>query len=96
MTVLIYTKNDIRELYNKIKEVVTVKESRVSLNEANITTTSGMIITIRHLTENCRAYRNQVVLYDGKFTKEEKERMMWNLLSNGLFKKLSINGLRSK
>ena len=91
MMTLIYTKNNIKELYNKIKEVVDVKESNISSDIANITTTSGMIITIRHLTENCRGYKRNVILYDGKFTRDEMERMRWNLIPNGLFKKLSIN-----
>ena len=98
MDILIYTKNDIKELYYKIANVVNIDlEDRqvISKDSANLTTKTGTI-TIRRLTEGCRGYRKNIILYDGKFTAEEKERMRWNLLPNGLFKKLSINSLKSK
>ena len=90
MNILIFTKNDIRELFNKIRDIVNAKELRLSKEQGQIITESGSIINIRRLNDGARGYRANVILYDGKFTREEKVYMQCKLLPNGMFRKLQI------
>ena len=90
MKILIFTKNDIKELFNKIKDIVGVKSCSLMKSEGQIITESGNIINIRKLSESARGYRANVVLYDGKFTNEERKFMEHLLLPNGMIRKLQI------
>ena len=90
MKILIFTKNDIKELFNKIKDIVGVKSCSLMKSEGQIITESGNIINIRKLSESARDYRANVILYYGKFTREERKFMEHLLLPNGMIRKLQI------
>lgn len=92
--ILIFTKNDIKELFDKIRDIVDAKELRLSKEQGQIITESGSIINIRRLNDGARGYRANIILYDGNFTTEEKWYMQCKLLPNGVFRKLQINKLR--
>ena len=94
--ILIFTKNDIGELFNKIKDVIDVKQCSLMKSEGNIVTNSGNVIVIRGLSESARGHKANVVLYDGKFTNEEKTLMQYFLTLNCMFRKLQINKLKGK
>src|SRR5574344_406843 len=65
--ILIFTKNDIRELFNKIRNIVDAKECRLMKSEAQIITNSDNIIIIRKLDMSARGYKANIILYDGNF-----------------------------
>ena len=92
--ILIFTKRDIRTLSHRIIGIVNTDKFTLTKSEGQIVTEHGTLIIIRQLSESARGYRANVVLYDGKFTNEEKEFMQRILTPNGMFRKLQINKLK--